>query len=83
MAFAPDVQFQVIAGGFDPVDLVDLQKENAPDGFDDEAFEIFFLGAQVGDQARQAFVQIAAVFALDDFARTAHGAVQALAVEGF
>ena len=58
------VHGDIIALGFNPVDLAGLQKVNAPGGFDDQAFQIFIPGLQFFQQRQDALIHAAIAISL-------------------
>ena len=77
----PDVQADVVAGGFDPVDLVHPQEEQPSGRLDHQTVGARLIPAQVLDQGEQAPAQVAGFVALDLLARALQGLGEALAVE--
>ena len=60
-----DVQLDVVAGGFDPVDFVGADEEDAAAGLDDEAFEPLCVRLEILDQLEEAPLEIAVRLALE------------------
>ena len=68
--------------GFDPVDLVHPQEEQAAAGLDDEPIGARLIAAQVLDEGQQAAAEVAGFFAFDLPARALERVGEALAIEG-
>src|SRR4030095_1444433 len=65
MRLAADMKLDVIAGSFDPIDLVGLEEEDASDGLHDQAIEVLFLAAKIRDERVEPLIEIAEPFVLD------------------
>ena len=76
-----DVQLDVVAGGFDPVDLVGPHEEHAPAGLDHETFEALRVRLEVLHELEQPALEIAVGRTLQMLAGADERFVEALAIE--
>src|SRR6266480_1966527 len=74
MGLVSDVEFHVIVCGFDPVNLIDFQKQHLASGLDGQAFRMLYASLEIGEQFGNLVAELAGLLALDAIA----GACQCL-----
>ena len=77
----PDVEPDVVAGRFNPVDLVHPQEEQPAAGLDDEAVGARLIPPEVLDERQQPPSEVAGFLAFDLPPRALQGVGEALAIE--
>jgi hypothetical protein len=86
VGFRANVNFDVTARRFDPVNFVHIQKQNPPCGvarFDGQARQILFARALVGEQSTQLFIEGGWGCAAQQLARTVERGQEAHAINRF
>ena len=81
MVLAPEVQAHVVPRGFDPVDLLGAQEEDAAAGLHDQAVDARRLGLDVVDEREQTAAEVAGALALQFLPRVLQRLAEALLAE--